>query len=98
MSGGEKTWIEEAVTRAICLFNAGRSGRQYSTLFTDEKDGALDVERKREFFSMKRKVLAIGGYKREFFISQSPEIQAMADAVYEGQRKEEDRRVKKLKP
>ena len=81
MSGGERTWIEQAITNAICLFNAARSGRMFSTIYTDERDGALDVERKKEFFSLKRKVLAIGGYEREFFISQSPDIQAMADAV-----------------
>jgi len=79
MSGGEKVWIEEAVTRAISLYNACRSGRGYRALFTDEKDGALDFRRKKEFMAMKRRVLKIGGYDVEFFISQSPEIQEAAD-------------------
>jgi len=79
MSGGEKVWIEEAVTRAICLYNAGKSGRKFQTLFTDEKDGALDFRRKKEFMAMKRKALEIGGFDMEFFISQSPEIQELAD-------------------
>ena len=81
MCGGEKTWIEESITRAICLFNAGRSGRKYSTLFTDEKDGALDLWKKKEFFNMKRKVLQLGKYDSEFFISQTPEIITLADGT-----------------
>jgi exonuclease SbcC len=79
MSGGEKIWIEEGVTRAISLYNAMKSGRKYQTLFTDEKDGALDFQKKKEFMMMKRKVLEIGGYDMELFISQSPEVQEIAD-------------------
>jgi DNA repair protein SbcC/Rad50 len=33
------------------------------------------------FVAMKREVLALGGYEREFFVSQTPELTAMADAV-----------------
>ncbi len=81
LSGGEKTWIEDAVTKAITIYNKQASGRQFKTLFTDEKDGALDAEKKKEFFAMKRKVLQIGGYEREICITQTPELIAMADAI-----------------
>jgi exonuclease SbcC len=81
LSGGEKTWVEEAVTRAICLYAASSSGRKFNTLFCDEKDGALDAEKKKEFFQMKRRVLELGGYDREFAITQTPDLQALADAV-----------------
>lgn len=30
---------------------------------------------------MKRRVLELGGYARELFVSQTPELTAMADAV-----------------
>jgi exonuclease SbcC len=33
------------------------------------------------FMAMKREVLRLGGYEREFFISQTPELTAMADRV-----------------
>ena len=33
------------------------------------------------FMAMKREVLKLGGYEREFFVSQTPELTAMADAV-----------------
>jgi exonuclease SbcC len=81
MSGGERTWVESCLTRAIALYLATHTGRRYTTLFTDEADGALDAERKRMFMAMKREVLRLGGYEREFFVSQTPELTAMADAV-----------------
>jgi exonuclease SbcC len=81
MSGGERTWVEACLTRAVALYLANHTGRRYTTLFTDEADGALDPERKRMFMAMKREVLRLGGYEREFFVSQTPELTAMADAV-----------------
>ena len=33
------------------------------------------------FMVMKREVLRLGGYRQEFFVSQTPELTAMADAV-----------------
>jgi DNA repair protein SbcC/Rad50 len=81
MSGGERVWINECLTRAVALYLARHSGRRYDTLFSDEADGALDAERKRMFMAMKREVLRLGGYVREFFVSQTPELTAMADAV-----------------
>jgi exonuclease SbcC len=81
MSGGERVWVNECLTRAVALYLAQHSGRCYDTLFSDEADGALDPERKRMFMAMKREVLRLGGYQREFYVSQTPELTAMADAV-----------------
>jgi hypothetical protein len=67
--------------RAVALYLAQNTGRRYDTLFSDETDGPLDPERKRMFMAMKRRVLELGGYAREFFVSQTPELTAMADAV-----------------
>lgn len=67
--------------RAVALYLAQNTGRRYDTLFSDETDGALDPERKRMFMAMKRRVLELGRYAREFFVSQTPELTAMADAV-----------------
>jgi DNA repair protein SbcC/Rad50 len=33
------------------------------------------------FMQMKREVLRLGGYEREFYITQTPELAAMADAI-----------------
>ena len=33
------------------------------------------------FMDMKREVMRLGGYQREFFVSQTPELTAMADKI-----------------
>ena len=81
MSSGERVWINECLIRAVALYLAQHTGRRYGALFSDEADGPLDPERKRMFMAMKREVLRLGGYQREFFVSQTPELTAMADAV-----------------
>ncbi len=81
LSGGQKAWVEDAITRAICIFNSQKHGKTYNTLFTDEKDGALDALKKREYFDMKREVLRLGGYEHEYCITHTPELLARADAV-----------------
>jgi DNA repair protein SbcC/Rad50 len=81
MSGGERVWINDCLTRAIALYVSQSSGRKYETLFSDESDGPLDPERKRMFMNMKREVLRLGGYDREYFISQTTEVAALADVV-----------------
>ena len=81
MSGGERVWINECLVRAVALYLAQTSDRQYDTLFSDEADGPLAPARKRMFGAMKKEVLRLGGYRREFFISQTPELAGMADAV-----------------
>lgn len=81
MSGGERVWVNECLIRAVALYLAQHTGRRYGALFSDEADGPLDPERKRMFMAMKREVLRLGGYQREFFVSQTPELTAMADAI-----------------
>lgn len=81
MSGGEETWIDDAVTRSISLYNAFRGGKQYHTLFSDEKDGRLTEAKRKEFMAVKRRVLELGGFACEYFISHTREIQEMADSV-----------------
>jgi exonuclease SbcC len=85
MSGGQKVWINECLTRGIALYLAQNTGQPYQTLFSDESDGPLDPERKVQFMRMKREVLRHGGYQREFFISQTPDLVAEADAVIDVQ-------------
>lgn len=83
MSGGEDTWIDDALTRAISLYNAEKSGHLYDEMFCDEHDGPLSPARKQEFVVIKRRAMEIGGHKREFFISQTAEVVRQADALIE---------------
>jgi len=85
MSGGQKVWINECLTRGIALYLEQNAGQAYQTLFSDESDGPLDPERKVQFMKMKREVLRQGGYQREFFISQTPDLVAEADAIIDVQ-------------
>ena len=73
--------LNECLTRGAAIYLAQQSQRCYGRLFCDGAYGALDAERKRMFIAMKRKVLELGGYEREFFVSQTPEPTAMADAA-----------------
>ena len=93
MSGGERVWINECLIRAVALYLAQHTGRRYGALFSDEADGPLDPERKRMFMAMKREVLRLGGYQREFFVSQTPELTAMADAVIDLESHAESSRI-----
>jgi exonuclease SbcC len=79
-SGGQLNWLEDALVRGICLFNIHRQDRVFWSLFSDEKDGMLDPEKKREFFAVKRRALEVGTHRQEFFISQTPDLVALADA------------------
>src|SRR3990167_5911971 len=81
VSGGERVWINECLTRAIALYLSGNTGRRIGTLFSDEADGPLDPEHKRMFMAMKREVLRLGVYACEFFVSQTPELTGMADRI-----------------
>ncbi len=74
------------MTRAIALYLAQNAGRRYGALFSDEADGPLDPDRKRMFMAMKREVLRLGGYAVEYFVSQTPELNAMADTIIEVER------------
>ena len=81
MSGGEKVWINECLVRALALYMVNTGNARYETLFSDESDGPLDPERKRQYMGMKRKILDVGGYSREYLITQTPELLSMCDAV-----------------
>lgn len=83
---GRLATINECLVRAVALYLAQSSDRCYETLLSDEADGALDPVRKRMFGAMKREVLRLGGYRREFFISQTAELAGMADAVIDLER------------
>ncbi len=80
-SGGEETWLDDSITRGISLFNASREGKRYETLFSDEKDGRLTEANRKKFMAVKRKVMELGDFACEFFISHTTEIQEMADAI-----------------
>jgi len=83
MSGGQVTWINDAVARALCLYIGSAKGNKFDVIFTDETDGALDPDKKKAFFETKTLVHKLGGYSQEYCITHTPELFRMASAVIE---------------
>ncbi|MHB8109583.1 MAG: sbcc family protein [Syntrophorhabdaceae bacterium] len=80
-SGGQRALYEDSVTKAISVYNKNASDRNIKSTFTDEKDSALDIELRKYYFEVKRKVLELGGFDQEFCITHTEELKTMADAV-----------------
>jgi len=80
-SGGQRIWINDALSKAVAIYLSRSSDRPYRTIFTDEADGALDADHRRSWIRMKRAMLNTGGFCQEFFISHSTEVIEEADQV-----------------
>jgi exonuclease SbcC len=80
-SGGESVWIDKALTDAVGLYHQDAAGQHYECLFADESEDGLTQERKAQFYRMDRAALAMGGYRRKFFISHNPDAWSSADHV-----------------
>lgn len=81
LSGGQKVWISEALSKGMTLVSKRKSGRNFESLFADESDGALDSEKAIDFMKMKRATMDAGGFVQYLFISHNPDVVAMADHV-----------------
>lgn len=81
LSGGQGVYVNDCLMRAVALYLAGAARFRTDTLFSDETDGLLDEEKKRQLILLKRRVLELGKYSREFFVTQTKEIQGLADYV-----------------
>lgn len=80
-SGGETVWLDKAMRDAVGLYHQEAAGVHYECLFADEAEDGLTQERKEQFYRMDRAALALGGYRRKFFISHNPQAWEMADHV-----------------
>ena len=74
LSGGERVWIEQALSEAIAIFHSEKSGRLFETAFCDESDGALDPDNKQHFVDMLREAARVGRRQFTFLITQTPEV------------------------
>jgi len=81
LSGGQKVWVLKAIRLALTLLSKQKSGRDFRTIYADEEDGALDLERKLDFVQMHRELLRIGGLETCFIISHSSEVVDVCDSV-----------------
>lgn len=74
LSGGERVWIERAISEAIAIYLSEKSGKEYLTAFQDESDGALDPDNKQNYLQMLRESFRLGRRHFTFVITQSPDI------------------------
>ncbi|PNE59669.1 hypothetical protein A8H39_00525 [Paraburkholderia fungorum] len=81
LSGGQCVYVNDCLMRAVALYLAGAARFRSDTLFSDETDGLLDEEKKRQLILLKRRVHELGKYSREYFVTQTKEIQGLADYV-----------------
>lgn len=81
LSGGQKVWISEALSKGMTLVSKRKSGRNFESLYSDENDGALDSDKALDFMKMKRAMMDIGGFSEHFFVSHNPDVVGMADHV-----------------
>lgn len=79
LSGGEKVWVLKSLRLAMTLVSKQKSGRDFKTIFCDEEDGALDVEKAQAFVGLYKSILHVGGFNACFYISHNPDVVGMAD-------------------
>jgi DNA repair exonuclease SbcCD ATPase subunit len=80
LSGGEGVLVSEALSLAIALYNARRTGSRPYTLFRDEVGANLDEERAPAYTRLLARALQVGGFKRVLFVSHHQRALAIADA------------------
>lgn len=81
LSGGERVFVDEAISLAVAIFNTRRSSIPILDIFRDETAGALDYEKAPLYVTMLRKAIEVGGFRRIYFIAHLRELWALADAV-----------------
>ena len=80
LSGGEGVLVSEALSLAIALYNARRTGARPYTLFRDEVGANLDDERAPAYTRLLARALQVGGFKRVLFVSHHQRALSLADA------------------
>lgn len=81
LSGGQKIWVLKSLRLAMTLLSKEKSGRIFETFFSDEEDGALDIDNARNFINLYQAFMEMGGFKSGFFISHKEACRAFADHV-----------------
>lgn len=83
LSGGESVLVSEALSLAIALYAATRSGRRIQTLLRDEVSAPLDVDRAPAYARMLRRAAQLGSFRHVLFVSHQPACLELADARLE---------------
>jgi exonuclease SbcC len=80
LSGGQFVLVNEAVNLGIAIYNMRQGeGIRYETLFRDETVGALDTVNGKEYVSLLRRAMDLGGFHQVIFICHTPLVWELAD-------------------
>ncbi|UCE67370.1 MAG: AAA family ATPase [Candidatus Zixiibacteriota bacterium] len=74
LSGGQKVWAAEAISKGVTIYLLKHTGRDYQTLFQDEGDGALDPEKAEAFYHTAIRAQQFTGVRNTVIITQRPSI------------------------
>lgn len=79
LSGGERVIVGEAISLALAIFNARKSGIRWRTLWRDETAGALDPENADRYVAMLRRAREAGGFSQVIYVAHLPAVTEAAD-------------------
>jgi exonuclease SbcC len=83
LSGGEAVLVSEALSLALALYSASRSGRAIRTLLRDEVSAPLDRDRSPAYVRMLRQAAKLGSFRHVLFVSHQERAIELADAGIE---------------
>jgi DNA repair exonuclease SbcCD ATPase subunit len=81
LSGGQRVWVLKAIRLALTTLSKQKTGMDFRTIYADEEDGSLDLDRKLDYVNMHRELLRLGGFDTCFLISHTPEVVNVCDTV-----------------
>lgn len=76
LSGGQKVWIDAALSLAIGVYLRRQAAFDVQTTFMDEADGALDGERAHQYMDMVRACHTVAGIHHTLVITHRKELLA----------------------
>lgn len=77
LSGGQRVWIEAALSQAIAIYLRRKSGLDLRTSYLDESDGALDADNAFHYLAMLRHSHELAGTHHTFLITHRQELLAL---------------------
>lgn len=80
LSGGQRVWIEAAISQAIAIYLRRKSGLDLRTTFLDEADGALDAENAHRYLTMLRRSHDVAGTHHTLIITHRQELLSLIPA------------------
>jgi len=74
LSGGEETWVQQALVEAASIYSRLYSNRKFMTAFCDETESSLDSINRMSYYRMREQVHKLCGLVYTFYISHDPAV------------------------